>query len=122
MTKEEIQLELNHRASQKYLVYLSLQEIMLDYYEDVKILKFFDIDLQTKHKNIINALKRKSAQAFRYMEGYEEGEATIKQFHAFVTLFERLHHSIDQGAHVFDECLEAIERVLDKHDKKVTAE
>lgn len=122
MTREEIQLELNRRASLKYLVYLSLQEIMLDYYEDVKMLKLFDVDLQTKHKNMINALKRKSTEAYRFMEGYEDGDATIKQFHEFVTLFERLHNSIDRSATVFHECMEAVESVLDKYEKKVTAE
>jgi hypothetical protein len=68
MTREEAILELNHRATQKYLVYLALQEIMLDYYEDVTMLKTFDGDLKTKHKNMINALKRKSTEAFRFLE------------------------------------------------------
>lgn len=117
MTREEIINELNHRTTQKYLVYLSLQEIMLDYYEDVSSLKFFDLDLQTKHKNIINALKRKSTQAYRYLEGDAGGEKTIKQFHEFVTLFERLHNSIDLGGEIFHECLNAVEDVLDKYEK-----
>jgi len=117
MTREEIITELNHRSTQKYLVYLALkkkstqalQEIMLDYYEDVKMLKFFDLDLQIKHKNIINA--------FRYLEGYDNGEATIKQFHEFVTLFERLHTAIDEGGSIFHDCLNAVEEILDKHEK-----
>jgi hypothetical protein len=118
MTREEIITELNHRSTQKYLVYLALQEIMLDYYEDVSMLKFFDLDLQTKHKNMINALKRKSTQAFRYLEGYDNGEATIKQFHEFVTLFERLHTAIDEGGSIFHDCLNAVEEILDKHEGK----
>lgn len=117
MTREEIINELNHRTTQKYLVYLSLQEIMLDYYEDVSSLKFFDIDLQTKHKNIINALKRKSTQAYQYLEGDAGGEKTIKQFHEFVTLFERLHNSIDLGGDIFHQCLNAVEEVLDQNEK-----
>ena len=71
MTREEIITELNHRATQKYLVYLALQEIMLDYYEDVTMLKAFDVDLRTKHKNMNNALKRKSTEAFRFLENYD---------------------------------------------------
>jgi hypothetical protein len=117
MTREEIILELNHRATQKYLVYLALQEIMLDYYEDVTMLKAFDGDLKTKHKNMINALKRKSAEAFRFLENYEGGDATIKQFHEFVTLFERLHNSIDLGGSLFHDCLNAVELILNEHER-----
>jgi hypothetical protein len=116
MTREEIIVELNHRSTQKYLVYLALQEIMLDYYEDVTMLKSFDLDLKTKHKNMINALKRKSSEAFRFLENYDQGEATIKQFHEFVTLFERLHNSIDRGGSVFHNCLNAIEEILDNNE------
>jgi hypothetical protein len=118
MTKEEIILELNYRATQKYLVYLALQEIMLDYYEDVTMLKAFDGDLKTKHKNMINALKRKSTDAFRFLENYDGGEATIKQFHEFVTLFERLHNSIDRGGRVFHDCLNAVEQILNDYEKE----
>lgn len=117
MTREEIILELNYRATQKYLVYLALQEIMLDYYEDVTMLKAFDGDLKTKHKNMINALKRKSTEAFRFLENYDGGEATIKQFHEFVTLFERLHNSIDLGCSLFHDCLNAVEEILNKYEK-----
>jgi hypothetical protein len=112
MTREEIVTELNHRATQKYLVYLALQEIMLDYYEDVTMLKAFDVDLRTKHKNMINALKRKSTEAFRFLENYDGGEVTIRQFHEFVTLFEQLHNSIDKGGNLFHDCLSAIEQIL----------
>jgi hypothetical protein len=116
MTREEIIIELNHRATQKYLVYLALQEIMLDYYEDITMLKAFDGDLKTKHKNMINALKRKSTEAFRFLENYDGGEATIKQFHEFVTLFEKLHHSIDKGGSLFHDCLNAIELILNNNE------
>jgi len=116
MTREEIIEELNHRATQKYLVYLALQEIMLDYYEDVTMLKSFDNDLKTKHKNMINALQRKSTEAFRFLENYDRGQETIKQFHEFVTLFERLHHSIDMGGSLFHDCLNAIELILDNNE------
>ena len=118
MTREEIITELNHRATQKYLVYLALQEIMLDYYEDVTMLKAFDGDLKTKHKNIINALKRKSTEAFRFLENYDGGQATIKQFHEFVTLFERLHNSIDLGGSLFHDCLNAVELILNDYEGK----
>ena len=115
MTRAEIVTELNYRATQKYLVYLALQEIMLDYYEDVTILKAFDNDLKTKHRNMVSSLKRKSSDAYRYLQGYAEGEATIKQFHEFVKLFERLHNSIDLGGTIFHQCLESVEAVLDKN-------
>ena len=119
MTREKIITELNHRATQKYLVYLALQEIMLDYYEDVSSLKFFDLDLKTKHKNIINALKRKSTQAYSFLQGYENGDATIKQFHEIVTLFEKLHNSIDMGGDVFHKCLNQVEDIIKSEQKKL---
>lgn len=117
MTREEIITELNHRATQKYLMYLALQEIMLDYYEDVKILKFFDLDLKTKHKNMVNALKRKSSEAYRFLQNYEDGENTIKQFHDFVTLFENLHNAIDQGGKLYSDCIDAINETIEKHNE-----
>jgi hypothetical protein len=117
MTKEEIVLELQHRATQKYLVYLAMQEIMLDYYEDCTFLKHYDHDLTVKHKNIINSLKRNSTKAFRFLEGYDEGEATIKQFHDFVTLFERLHNAIERGGVVYTDCLAAVEQILNDNEK-----
>ena len=119
MTREEIILELNFRATQKYLVYLALQEIMLDYYDDVKMLKAFDGDLMTKHKNMINALKRKSTEAFRFLENYDGGQETIKQFHEFVTLFEKLHNAIDLGEDVFHKCLNQVEEILKENEKKI---
>jgi hypothetical protein len=119
MTREEIITELNHRATQKYLVYLALQEIMLDYYEDLSSLKFFDLDLKTKHKNIINALKRKSTQAYSFLQGYENGDATIKQFHEIVTLFEKLHNSIDMGGDVFHKCLNQVEDIIKAEEQKL---
>jgi hypothetical protein len=119
MTREEIITELNHRATQKYLVYLALQEIMLDYYEDVSSLKFFDLDLKTKHKNIINSLKRKSTQAYSFLQGYENGDATIKQFNEIVTLFEKLHNSIDMGGDVFHKCLNQVEDIIKSEEQKI---
>jgi hypothetical protein len=119
MTREEAILELNFRATQKYLVYLALQEIMLDYYEDVKMLKAFDNDLKTKHKNMINALKRKSTEAFRFLENYDGGQATIKQFHEFVTLFEKLHNAIDLGGDVFHKCLNQVEEIIKAEEEKL---
>jgi Txe/YoeB family toxin of Txe-Axe toxin-antitoxin module len=116
MTKEEIVKELQHRATQKYLIYLALQEIMLDNYEDCKFLKDYDFYITNKHKNLIADLKRNATKAFRFLQGYEEGEKTIKQFHEFVTLFERLHDSIDQGGSLFHDCLNAIEQILNDHE------
>ena len=114
MTKEEIVKELQFRATQKYLIYLALQEIMLDNYEDCTFLKDYDHDLTVKHKNIINSLKRNATKAFRFLEGYDEGESTIKQFHDFVKLFERIHEGIDRGGGVYNQCLNAVEKILDK--------
>jgi hypothetical protein len=119
MTREEIITELNHIATQKYLVYLALQEIMLDYYDDVSSLKFFDQDLRTKHKNMINALKRKSTQAYSFLQNYENGDATIKQFHEIVTLFEKLHNSIDMGGDVFHKCLNQVEDIIKAEEQKL---
>lgn len=114
MTKEEIIKELQFRATQKYLIYLALQEIMLDNYEDCTFLKDYDHDLTVKHKNIINSLKRNATKAFRFLEGYDEGEATIKQFHDFVKLFERIHEAIDRGGGVYNQCLDEVEKILNK--------
>ena len=118
MTKEEIIKELQHRATQKYLIYLALQEIMLDNYEDTTFLKHYDHDLTVKHKNIINSLKRNATKAFRFLEGYDEGEATIKQFHDFVKLFERIHESIDWGGPVYTDCLAAVEQIINDYAEK----
>lgn len=116
MTREEIVIELQQRATLKYLVYLALQEIMLDYYEDVTFLKAYDNDLKTKHRNMITSLKRKSSEAFRFLQGYGDGEATIKQFHEFVTLFEKLHNAIDLGGPVFHDSLNAVEQILENYE------
>jgi hypothetical protein len=115
MTKEQIIQELQYRATQKYLIYLALQEIMLDNYEDATFLKDYDHDLTVKHKNIINSLKRNATKAFRFLEGYDEGEATIKQFHDFVKLFERIHESIDCGGPVYTDCLTAVEQIVNNY-------
>jgi hypothetical protein len=114
MTKEEILKELQHRSTQKYLIYLALQEIMLDNYEDCKFLKDYDFYITTKHKNLIADLKRNATKAFRFLEGYDEGEKTIKQFHQFVKIFESLHESIDMGGSYFSDCLDAMELILTK--------
>jgi hypothetical protein len=115
MTKEQIVKEMQYRATQKYLIYLALQEIMLDNYEDVKFLKDYDHYLTVKHKNIINSLKSNASKAFKFLECYDDGEATIKQFHDFVKIFELLHESIDMGGDLFHECLSEIKRILNKN-------
>ena len=117
MTKEEIVKELQHRATQKYLIYLAFQEIMLDNYEDCTFLKDYNHDLTVKHKNIINSLKRNATKAFRFLEGYDEGEATIKQFHDFVRLFEKIHESIDWGGSVYTDCLAAVEQIINENEE-----
>ena len=114
MTKEEIIQELQYRATQKYLMYLAMQEIMLENYEDVTFLKAYDNDLKNKHFNIINSLKRKSAEAYRFLQAHEDGEATIKQFYEFVTLFEKLHFAVDQGGSLFHDCINLIEKEIEK--------
>ena len=118
MTREEIISELQHRATQNYLMYLAQQEIMLDYYEECTWLKDYDHDLTVKHKNIINALKRNATKAYRFLEKYEDGEATIKQFHDFVRLFEGLHLAINSGGTVFHDCLNEVEKILVKNGLK----
>jgi hypothetical protein len=118
MTQQEILKELQHRATQKYLIYLALQEIMLDNYEDCKFLKDYDFYITTKHKNLVADLKRNATKAFRFLEGYDKGEKTIKQFHEFVKIFEALHQSIDMGGHYFSDCLSAIEQILKQDAQK----
>ena len=116
MTKEEIIQELQYRATQKYLMYLAMQEIMLENYEDVTFLKSYDNDLKNKHFNIINSLKRKSAEAYRFLQSHQDGEATIKQFYEFVTLFEKLHFAIDRGGTLFHDCINLIEKEIEKFE------
>lgn len=108
MTGNDIQLQ----QSQKFLIYLALQEIMLDNYEDIKGLKMFDNNIRLKHINMVNSLKRKSSEAFRFLQGYNEGEEAIKQFHEFTRIFEALHYSIDMGGDTFYDCLTEIEKIL----------
>lgn len=117
MTKEEIIKELQYRATQKYLIYLAMQEIMLENYEDVNFLKAYDNDLKNKHFNIINALKKKSAEAYRFLQAHEQGDATIKQFYEFVTLFEKLHLAIDRGGSLFHDCINLVESEIQKHEE-----
>lgn len=116
MTKEEIITELQYRSTQKYLMYLAMQEIMLENYEDVTFLKAYDNDLKNKHFNIINSLKRKSSEAYRFLQSHKDGEATIKQFYEFVTLFEKLHFAVDQGGSLFHDCINLIENEIEKFE------
>jgi len=119
MTKEEIIRELQFRATQKYLIYLALQEIMLDNYEDCTFLKDYDFYMTTKHKNMISSLQKNATKAYRFLENYDDGEATIKQFHEFVKLFELLHESIDLGGQVFHDCLNEVQKVLKGYGKEI---
>ena len=48
----------------------------------------------------------------RFLENYEDGEATIRQFHDFTRLFEGLHQAIDAGGSVFHDCLNEVEKIL----------
>lgn len=112
MTKEDIIQELQRRHSMKYLCYLALQEIMLDYYKDTKFLKNYDRDLTTKFKNMVSSLQRNSSTAYRLMQSHKDGEVTIRQFHDLTRLFEALHTAIDNGGSTFVDCLDAVERIL----------
>ena len=112
LTKEEIVQELQRRHSIKYLVYLALQEIMLDYYSDTTFLKNYDNDLKTKFRNMVSSLQRNSSQAYRFMQSHKDGEVTIRQFHDLTRLFEGLHQAIDNGGSTFFDCLNAVDRIL----------
>ena len=112
LTKEQIIEELQRRHSMKYLCYLALQEIMLDYYSDTTFLKNYNNDLKTKFRNMVASLQRNSSQAYRFMQSHKDGEATIKQFHNLTRLFEGLHTAIDNGGSTFVDCLDAVERIL----------
>jgi hypothetical protein len=115
MTDKEFREELAYRMTQKYLIYLALQEIMLDNYEDVQFLKDFDRDLLTKHKNMVSSLRKNASKAYRFLQGYQDGEVTIRQFHSFVKVFEALHTAIDQGGAKYADLLDDIELTLIKH-------
>lgn len=112
MTKEEIIQELQRRHSIKYLVYLALQEIMLDYYSDTTFLKNYNHDLTVKFKNMVSSLKMNSSQAYRFMQSHKDGEVTIRQFHELTRLFEALNKAIDNGGSTFFDCLDAMDAVL----------
>ena len=115
MTKEEIfqvVQELQRRHSIKYLSYLALQEIMLDYYQDTTFLKAYDHDLTVKFKNMVSSLQRNSSQAYRFIQGDKNAEQTVQQFHELTRLFEALHNAIDNGGRTFFDCLDAVDAVL----------
>jgi hypothetical protein len=115
MTFEQIKSELAYRMTQKYLIYLAQQEIMLDNYEDCQWLIDFDRDLLTKHKNMVASLKRNASKAYRFLQNYQDGEATIRQFHSFVKVFEALHKAIDEGGSKYADLLDEIELTLIKY-------
>jgi hypothetical protein len=91
---------------------------MLDNYEDCTFLKDYDHDLTNKHKNLINALKRNATNAYRFLEGYEDGDITIKQFHSFVRIFEALHQGIDKGGSRYARMLDQLDRNLTEYGLK----
>jgi len=115
MTPEQIKSELAYRMTQKYLIYLAQQEIMLDNYEDCQWLIDFDRDLLTKHKNMVASLKRNASKAYRFLQNYQDGQATIRQFHSFVKVFEALHRAIDEGGSKYADLLDEIELTLIKY-------
>lgn len=111
-TPQEAIEELQRRHSMKYLCYLALQEIMLDYYQDTTFLKNYDRDLTTKFKNMVSSLQRNSSAAYRFMQSHKDGEVTIRQFHDLTRLFEGLHKAIDNGGSTFFDCLDAMDQIL----------
>jgi hypothetical protein len=115
MTPEELTTELAYRMTQKYLIYLAQQEIMLDNYEDCQWLAHFDQGLLDKHKSMVASLNRNAHKAYTFLQNYQDGEATIRQFHSFVKVFEALHRAIDEGGGKYAHLLDEIELVLIKH-------
>jgi hypothetical protein len=115
MTPEQLKSELAYRLTQKYLIYLAMQEIMLDNYEDCKWLIDFDRDLLTKHKNMVSSLKRNAVKAYRFLENYDPEDKTIRQFHSFVQVFEALHKAIDEGGSKYADLLDEIDELLIKY-------
>jgi hypothetical protein len=111
-TPQQAVEELQRRHSIKYLVYLALQEIMLDYYQDTTFLKNYNNDLKTKFRNMIDSLQRNSSEAYRFMQSHKDGEVTIQQFHDLTRLFEALHKAIDNGGSTFFDCLDAVDQIL----------
>ena len=112
LTPQELVQELQRRHSIKYLCYLALQEIMLDYYQDTTFLKAYDHDLTVKFKNMVSSLQRNSSQAYRFIQGDKNAEQTVQQFHELTRLFEALHNAIDNGGRTFFDCLDAVDAVL----------
>ena len=112
LTPAEVVQELQRRHSIKYLVYLALQEIMLDYYSDTTFLKAYNPNLTTKFRRMINNLQRDSKKAYDFMQSHKDGEVTIRQFHELTRLFEALHKAIDNGGSTFFDCLDAMDAVL----------
>jgi hypothetical protein len=84
-------------ASQKYLSYLALNEVMLTHYEDCKFLKMYDPNLTLKHKNLIVALKREASAAWKFIQSGDDSDESITQFHDFTLIHEALHDLMDKG-------------------------
>lgn len=115
MTEKEIKEIAQYQSTQMYLNYLALQEIILDYYENCVWLKDFNMDLLTKHKNMVTALKRNAVKAYRFLEKYDDKEVAIKSFHDFVRFHEVVHKTILQGGDKYAKVLDEIDQVFIKH-------
>ena len=118
MTKEQLASELQIRQSLKYLTYLSMQEVLLENYEDCTFLKIYDHNVYLKHKNMVNGLKRSSGSAYKFIQKDDKDQEAIKQFHNFTNIFEVLHNAIDKGGNLFGDCLDAMDQVLIKQGLK----
>jgi len=118
MTKTELASELQIRQSLKYLTYLSLEQIMLDNYEDCRLLKVFNENLYQRHKKLIIGLKNNSEFAYKFIQKDDKDSEAIKQFHNFTNIFEVLHNAIDKGGNLFGDCLDAMDQVMIKQGLK----
>lgn len=106
------------KATNKYLIYLAFQEIMLDNYEDCNFLKDYNHHLYNKHRNMVASLRLNASKAYRFLQGYSHGDQTIKQFHSFVKIFEALHKAIDDDSLKYARMLDEIDRILQRYELK----
>jgi NTP pyrophosphatase (non-canonical NTP hydrolase) len=80
-------MSLQLKQSLNYLIYGAMVEVMLDTYENTKLLTYFDSLLLQKHKNLIPSWKRESKKIFDFLEASGNTDV-IEQYHSIVRTLE----------------------------------
>jgi NTP pyrophosphatase (non-canonical NTP hydrolase) len=80
-------MSLQLKQSLNYLIYGAMVEVMLDSYENTKLLNYFDSLLLQKHKNLIPSWKRESKKIFDFLEASGNTDV-IEQYHSIVRTLE----------------------------------